>query len=59
MQRIDKMLRLQKAGDAVDRFVVYQDRAEQRLLCLLIVRRRAERWEGFWNRPNQCAHDQT
>ena len=45
---------LQKIRDAVDRFVVDQDRAEQRLLCLEIVRRRAEdRSLGLGPRENQ------
>ena len=39
------MLRLEKIGDAIKRLVIDEDRAEQRLLGLDIVRRHAER--GF------------
>ncbi len=38
MQRIEEMRRLEEIGDAVERFVVDQDGAEQRLLDLDVVR---------------------
>ena len=42
MNRLVKVFRFQKAGDAVHGFVVDHDRAEQRLLRLDVVRRRFE-----------------
>ena len=42
MDRLEEMLRLEEIGDAVERLVVDQDSAEQRLLGLDVVRRRAE-----------------
>ena len=41
VDRLEEMLRLEEIGDAVERLVVDQDGAEQRLLRLDIVRRRA------------------
>ena len=41
MDRLEEMLRLQKIGDPVERLVVDQDGAEQRLLGLDVVRRAA------------------
>ncbi len=38
MQRVEEMMRLQKAGDAVERFIVDEDGAEQSLLRLDIMR---------------------
>ena len=43
MDRLEEMLRLEEVGDAVERLVIDEDGAEQRLLGLDIVRRRAER----------------
>ncbi len=44
------MLRLEKIGDAIERLVIDQDRAQKRLLGLDIVRRNAiERRGGFRN----------
>ena len=42
VQRIVKMPRLQKAGNAVQALVVDQDRAQERLFGLQVVRRLAE-----------------
>jgi len=38
MDRLEEMRRLQKVGDAIERLVVDQDGAQQRLLCLDVVR---------------------
>ena len=38
MDRLEEMLRLEKVGDAIERLVVDEDRAQQRLLGLDIVR---------------------
>ena len=43
MERIEEMMRLEESRDAVERFIVDQDGAEQRLLGLDIVRGLAER----------------
>ena len=43
VDRLEEMLRLEEVGDAVERLVIDEDGAEQRLLGLDIVRRRAER----------------
>ncbi len=43
MDRLEEVLRLEKIGDAVERLVIDEDRAEQRLLGLDIMRRGAER----------------
>ena len=45
VDRLEEMLRLEEVGNAVKRLVIDEDGAEQRLLGLDIVRRRAER--GF------------
>ena len=45
MDVLEEMLRLEKIGDAIERLVINEDRAQQRLLGLDIVRRHAER--GF------------
>ena len=42
MQRVVEMTGLEEARDPVDGLVIDQDRAEQRLLRLDIMRRRAE-----------------
>ena len=42
MDRFEEVLRLKEIGDAIERFVIDEDRAEQRLLGLDVVRRRAE-----------------
>ena len=42
MDRLEEMLRLEEVGDPVERLVVDEDRAEQRLLGLDVVRRGAE-----------------
>ena len=39
---LEKVLRLEEIGDAIERLVVNEDGAKQRLLCLDIVWRRAE-----------------
>ena len=41
VDRLEEMLRLEEVGDAVERLVVDEDRAQQRLLRLDIVRRDA------------------
>ncbi len=43
MNRLEEMLWLKEVGDAVERLVIDQDRAQQRLLSLDIMRRRAKR----------------
>ncbi len=43
MDRLEEMLRLKKVGDPIKRLVVDEDGAEQRLLSLYVMRRRAER----------------
>ena len=43
MDRFEEMLRFEEVGNAVERLVIDEDRAEQRLLGLDIVRRRTER----------------
>ena len=43
MDRLEEMLRLEEVGDAVERLVIDEDGAEQRLFGLDIVRRRTER----------------
>ena len=43
MDRLEEMPRLEEVGDAVERLVVDQDGAEQRLLGLDVVRRGADR----------------
>ena len=43
VDRLEEMRRLEEVGDAVERLVVDQDRAEQRLLGLDVVRGGAER----------------
>src|SRR5262249_8211132 len=60
MERIIKMSGLEEARDAIDRFVVDQDRAEQGLLSFNIVRRFTEnRRLGLRPWENQCrAHEQ-
>ena len=42
VQRVVEMRGLQEARDAVDRLVIDEDRAEQGLLSLEIMRRRAK-----------------
>ena len=50
MDRLEEMRRFEKIGDAVERLVVDQDGAEQRLLRLDIVRGGAVGWRGFLRR---------
>ena len=59
VQSVVEMRGLQEARDAVDRLVVDEDRAEQGLLGLEIMRRRAEnRRFRLRSRANQCvAHE--
>ena len=42
MDRLEEVLRLEEIGDAVERFVVDEDSAQQRLLRLDVVRSSAE-----------------
>ena len=49
MDRLEEMLRLEEIGNAIERLVIDQNGAEQRLLGLDIVRRRAEC--GFRGEP--------
>jgi hypothetical protein len=44
MDRLEEVLRFKEIGDAVERLVVDEDRAEQRLFGLNVVWRRAEFW---------------
>ena len=60
VQRVIEMRRLEEGRDAVDRLVVDEDRAEQRLLGLEIMRRLAKHRCFRGNLANQCvAHAAT
>ena len=52
MDRLEEVLRLEEVRDAVERLVVDEDGAQQRLLRLDIVRRRAEQRRG--RPPRAC-----
>ena len=54
MDRLEEMLRLEEVGDAVERLVVDQDGAEQRLLGLDVVRG-AAKVRRCWFRARTCA----
>ena len=53
MDGLEEMLRLEKVGDAIESLVIDEDRAQQCLLGLDIVRRHAER--GFRRRLLACS----
>ena len=54
MDRLEKMFRRQKIGNPVERFVIDQDRAQQRLFRLDIVRCGPVKRGRFFGRLAEC-----